>query len=187
MVNASGHLPSPTTRTNNGYFGLCRVALPLLFRFLYRARRIEAAHRAVDCQRFGAVLAVEVRILDEQRYVLANPFAGIKVRGNPRIAMLDTSRVLAKASGYSCVPSRTDLSTRMAGLIQPRGDCGALQVSQQDDGAAQRHGGQQARSDKGRSRRRIPDAVRQAKKNAEGTARNRREQDRLSGDSFRHA
>jgi site-specific recombinase XerD len=39
-----------------------------------------------------SVLGALFRWLIEQRYVLANPFAGIKVRGNPRIAMLDTSR-----------------------------------------------------------------------------------------------
>jgi hypothetical protein len=38
------------------------------------------------------VLGALFRWLIEQRYVLANPFAGIKVRGRTRVAPLDTSR-----------------------------------------------------------------------------------------------
>ncbi|AMR79253.1 MULTISPECIES: phage integrase family protein [Cupriavidus] len=39
-----------------------------------------------------SVLGALFRWLIEQRYVLANPFAGIKVRGRTRVAALDTSR-----------------------------------------------------------------------------------------------
>jgi site-specific recombinase XerD len=39
-----------------------------------------------------SVLGALFRWLIEQRYVLANPFAGIKVRGRTRVAPLDTSR-----------------------------------------------------------------------------------------------
>lgn len=39
-----------------------------------------------------SVLAAMFRWLIEQRYVLANPFAGIKVRGRTRVAAVDTSR-----------------------------------------------------------------------------------------------
>ncbi|MFM0417069.1 phage integrase family protein [Paraburkholderia aromaticivorans] len=39
-----------------------------------------------------SVLGALFRWLIEQRYVLANPFAGVKVRGNAGVAMLDTSR-----------------------------------------------------------------------------------------------
>ncbi|SOE47751.1 Site-specific recombinase XerD [Burkholderia sp. OK233] len=39
-----------------------------------------------------SVLGAMFRWLIEQRYVLANPFAGIKVRGRTRVAPLDTSR-----------------------------------------------------------------------------------------------
>ncbi|GAB7541347.1 hypothetical protein CS8_010100 [Cupriavidus sp. 8B] len=38
------------------------------------------------------MLGALFRWLIEQRYVLANPFAGIKVRGRTRVAALDTSR-----------------------------------------------------------------------------------------------
>jgi site-specific recombinase XerD len=39
-----------------------------------------------------SVLGALFRWLIEQRYMLANPFAGVKVRGNSGVAMLDTSR-----------------------------------------------------------------------------------------------
>ncbi|WP_341318415.1 phage integrase family protein [Paraburkholderia sp. IMGN_8] len=43
-----------------------------------------------------SVLGALFRWLIEQRYVLANPFAGIKVRGRSRVAPLDTSRGLTE-------------------------------------------------------------------------------------------
>ncbi|WP_205182400.1 site-specific integrase [Burkholderia sp. LMG 13014] len=43
-----------------------------------------------------SVLGAMFRWLIQQRYVLANPFAGIKVRGSPRAAPLDTSHVFTE-------------------------------------------------------------------------------------------
>lgn len=43
-----------------------------------------------------SVLGAMFRWLIQQRYLLANPFAGIKVRGSARVAPLDTSRVFTE-------------------------------------------------------------------------------------------
>ncbi|WP_432260381.1 phage integrase family protein [Cupriavidus sp. TMH.W2] len=52
------------------------------------ARALSARSTAYALSVLGALF----RWLIEQRYVLANPFAGIKVRGRTRVAALDTSR-----------------------------------------------------------------------------------------------
>jgi site-specific recombinase XerD len=52
------------------------------------ARSLSARSAAYALSVLGALF----RWLIEQRYVLANPFAGVKVRGRTRVAPLDTSR-----------------------------------------------------------------------------------------------
>jgi hypothetical protein len=53
--------------------------------------------------------------LIEQRSVLANPFARVKVRGAERLAALDASHALRRVNGYCFAQSLTGSSGRMGG------------------------------------------------------------------------
>nr|AVI43219.1 hypothetical protein [Klebsiella pneumoniae] len=53
------------------------------------------------------VLSALFRWLIEQRYVLANPFAGVKVRGHALRPALDTARGFTEENGYCCAPLQT--------------------------------------------------------------------------------
>ncbi len=75
------------------------------------------------------VLSALFRWLIEQRYVLANPFAGVKVRGHALRPALDTARGFTEENGYCCAPLQTAWNGPTAGPSRQHNACASCSTS----------------------------------------------------------
>ena len=91
-----------------------------------------------------SVLGALFRWLIEQRYLLANPFAGVKVRDTRGPNALDTSHAFTEGGGCSCARSPTRPSSARArrprrsraGRRPPRNGCASFSISAMRPGCA---------------------------------------------------
>nr|CAI11259.1 hypothetical protein [Cupriavidus metallidurans CH34] len=75
------------------------------------------------------VLSALFRWLVEQRYVLANPLAGIKVRSNQRAMAVEITHAFTDGDGCWCAPSPTASSGRTAGKPRPHSGFASCWIS----------------------------------------------------------